>query len=101
MAHLPAFHLRSGEYGTLSGVKLPFNGKRIAAIRKNTENGVASEIAGAPRLYCEACSTPDKGQCSYQVMLNVFGGIAAPYGEAQKTAMFPKTATEAYGLGLG
>jgi hypothetical protein len=62
---------------------------------------VASEIAGAPRRYCEAYSTPDKDQRGYQAILNVFRCIAAPYSEAQKTAMFSKTATEAYRLGLG
>jgi hypothetical protein len=44
---------------------------------------------------------PDKGQCSYQVIFNAFKRIAAPYSEAEKTALFSKTATDFYRLGLG
>ena len=43
---------------------------------------------------------PDKGQCSYQVIFNAFKRIAAQYSEAEKTALFAKTATEVYRLQL-
>ena len=43
---------------------------------------------------------PDKGQCSYQVIFNAFKRIAAQYSEAEKTAMFSKTATDFYRLKL-
>ena len=43
---------------------------------------------------------PDKGQCSYQVIFNAFKRIAAPYSEAEKTALFSKTATDFYRLAL-
>jgi predicted TIM-barrel fold metal-dependent hydrolase len=44
---------------------------------------------------------PDKGQCSYQVIFNAFMRIAAPCGEAEKTALFSQTAADFYRLGLG
>ncbi len=37
----------------------------------------------------------------YQVTFNAFKRIAAPYSEAEKTALFSKTATEFYRLKLG
>ena len=43
---------------------------------------------------------PDKGQCSYQVIFNAFKRLAAPYSEAEKTALFSKTATDFYRLKL-
>jgi predicted TIM-barrel fold metal-dependent hydrolase len=41
---------------------------------------------------------PDKGQCSYQVIFNAFKRLSAPYSEAEKTALFSKTATDFYKL---
>ena len=41
---------------------------------------------------------PDKGQCSYQVIFNAFKRLAAQYSEAEKTALFSKTATDFYRL---
>ena len=75
----------------------------------------AKEAAAAWRPYIETCIEafgpersmfesnfpPDKGQCSYQVIFNAFKRIAAPYSEAEKTALFSKTATEFYQLKLG
>ena len=42
-----------------------------------------------------------KGQRRYQVIFNAFKRIAAQYSEAEKTALFSKTATEFYRLKLG
>ena len=42
-----------------------------------------------------------KGQCSYQVIFNAFKRIAAQYSEAEKSALFSKTATEFYRLKPG
>ena len=75
----------------------------------------SEEVAAAWRPYIETCIEafgpersmfesnfpPDKGQCSYQVIFNAFKRIAAPYSEAEKTALFSKTATEFYRLKLG
>ncbi len=74
----------------------------------------SEEVAAAWRPYIETCIEafgpdrcmfesnfpPDKGQCSYQVIFNAFKRIAAPYSEAEKTALFSKTATEVYRLQL-
>jgi predicted TIM-barrel fold metal-dependent hydrolase len=44
---------------------------------------------------------PDKGQCSYQAIFNAFKRIAAEYSEAEKTALFSKTAIDVYRPKLG
>src|SRR5437879_3805815 len=59
------------------------------------------EAVGPERSMFESNIPPDKGQCSYQVIFNAFKRIAAPYSEAEKTALFSKTATEFYQLKLG
>ena len=59
------------------------------------------EAFGPERSMFESNFPPDKGQCSYQVIFNAFKRIAAPYSEAEKTALFSKTATEFYELKLG
>jgi predicted TIM-barrel fold metal-dependent hydrolase len=59
------------------------------------------EAFGPERCMFESNFPPDKGQCSYQVIFNAFKRIAAPYSEAEKTALFSKTATEVYRLKLG
>ncbi len=59
------------------------------------------EAFGPERSMFESNFPPDKGQCSYQVIFNAFKRIAAPYSEAEKTALFSKTATEFYQLKLG
>jgi predicted TIM-barrel fold metal-dependent hydrolase len=75
----------------------------------------SEQAAAAWRPYIEACSEafgpgrsmfesnfpPDKGQCSYQVIFNAFKRIAAQHSEAEKTALFSKTATDFYQLKLG
>ena len=58
------------------------------------------EAFGANRCMFESNFPPDKGQCSYQVIFNAFKRLAAPYSEAEKTAMFSKTATDIYRLGV-
>ena len=74
----------------------------------------SEECAAAWRPYIEACIEAfgpnramfesnfpvDKSQCSYQVIFNAFKRISAPYSEAEKTAMFSKTASDVYRLGL-
>jgi predicted TIM-barrel fold metal-dependent hydrolase len=59
------------------------------------------EAFGASRCMFESNFPPDKGQCSYQVIFNAFKRIAAPCSEAEKTALFSKTATDFYRLKLG
>src|SRR5450755_4235317 len=56
------------------------------------------EAFGLPRAMFESNFPPDKGQCSYQVIFNAFKRLAAPYSEAEKTALFSKTASEVYRL---
>jgi predicted TIM-barrel fold metal-dependent hydrolase len=58
------------------------------------------EAFGPDRCMFESNFPPDKGQCSYQVIFNAFKRIAAPYSEAEKAALFSKTATEVYRLGI-
>src|SRR6266446_5323804 len=59
------------------------------------------EAFGPERSMFESNFPPDKGQCSHQVIFNAFKRIAARYSEAEKTALFSKTATEFYRLKLG
>jgi predicted TIM-barrel fold metal-dependent hydrolase len=59
------------------------------------------EAFGPARCMFESNFPPDKGQCSYQVIFNAFKRIAAQYSEAEKTALFAKTATDFYRLKLG
>ena len=56
---------------------------------------------GPDRGMFESNFPPDKGQCSYQVIFNAFKRIAAQYSEAEKTALFSKTAADFYRLKLG
>ena len=58
------------------------------------------EAFGPGRAMFESNFPPDKGQCSYQVIFNAFKRIAAPYSEAEKTALFSKTAMDVYRLKL-
>jgi predicted TIM-barrel fold metal-dependent hydrolase len=58
------------------------------------------EAFGADRCMFESNFPPDKGQCSYQVIFNAFKRIAAACSEAEKTALFSKTATDFYRLKL-
>jgi predicted TIM-barrel fold metal-dependent hydrolase len=58
------------------------------------------EAFGPTRCMFESNFPPDKGQCSYQVIFNAFKRIAAPYSEAEKTALFSKTAADVYRLKL-
>jgi predicted TIM-barrel fold metal-dependent hydrolase len=58
------------------------------------------EALGPERCMFESNFPPDKGQCSYQVIFNAFKRIAAPYSEAEKTALFSKTAMDVYRLKL-
>jgi predicted TIM-barrel fold metal-dependent hydrolase len=57
------------------------------------------EAFGPGRSMFESNFPPDKGQCSYQVIFNAFKRISAPYSEAEKTALFSKTAADFYKLG--
>jgi predicted TIM-barrel fold metal-dependent hydrolase len=58
------------------------------------------EAFGPARAMFESNFPPDKGQCSYQVIFNAFKRIAAQYSEAEKTALFSKTAADFYRLKL-
>src|SRR6202046_5191495 len=59
------------------------------------------EAFGPARCMFESNFPPDKGQCSYQVIFNAFKRIAAQCSEAEKTALFSKTAMDFYRLRLG
>jgi predicted TIM-barrel fold metal-dependent hydrolase len=59
------------------------------------------EAFSPERAMFESNFPPDKGQCSYQVIFNAFKRIAAPCSEAEKTALFSKTATDFYRLKPG
>jgi predicted TIM-barrel fold metal-dependent hydrolase len=56
------------------------------------------EAFGPARAMFESNFPPDKGQCSYQVIFNAFKRLAAQYSEAEKTALFSKTAADFYRL---
>src|SRR2546429_9184269 len=59
------------------------------------------EAFGPSRGMFESNFPPDKGQCSYQVIFNAFKRLSAQYSEAEKTALFSKTAADFYRLKLG
>jgi len=83
------FHLRP---------KPPSSEEAATAWRPYVETCI--EAFGPGRAMFESNFPPDKGQCSYQVIFNAFKRIAAPYSEAEKTALFSKTATDFYRLQL-
>jgi predicted TIM-barrel fold metal-dependent hydrolase len=83
------FHLRP---------KPPSSEEAAAAWRPYIETCI--EAFGPKRCMFESNFPPDKGQCSYQVIFNAFKRLAAPYSEAEKTALFSGTATEFYKLKL-
>jgi predicted TIM-barrel fold metal-dependent hydrolase len=83
------FHLRP---------KPPSSEEAAAAWRPYIETCI--EAFGPARAMFESNFPPDKGQCSYQVIFNAFKRIAAPYSEAEKTALFSRTATDFYRLKL-
>jgi predicted TIM-barrel fold metal-dependent hydrolase len=58
------------------------------------------EAFGVDRAMFESNFPPDKGQCSYQVIYNAFKRITASMSEAEKNALFSKTAIEVYRLKL-
>ena len=82
------FHLRP---------KPPSSEQAATAWRPYIETCI--EAFGPNRCMFESNFPPDKGQCSYQVIFNAFKRLAAQYSEAEKTAMFSKTATDFYRLG--
>ena len=77
----------------------PSSEQAAAAWRPYIETCI--EAFGPERGMFESNFPPDKGQCSYQVIFNAFKRIAAPYSEAEKTALFSRTATDFYRLKLG
>jgi predicted TIM-barrel fold metal-dependent hydrolase len=79
--------------------KPPTSEQAAAAWRPYIETCI--EAFGPSRCMFESNFPPDKGQCSYQVIFNAFKRLAAQYSEAEKTALFSKTATEVYRLKLG
>src|ERR1700719_186740 len=78
--------------------KPPSSEEAAAAWRPYIETCI--EAFGPGRAMFESNFPPDKGQCSYQVIFNAFKRIAAPCSEAEKTALFSKTATDVYRLKL-
>ena len=74
----------------------PSSEEAAAAWRPYIETCI--EAFGPERCMFESNFPPDKGQCSYQVIFNAFKRIAAQYSEAEKTALFSKTATDFYRL---
>jgi predicted TIM-barrel fold metal-dependent hydrolase len=79
--------------------KPPSSEQAAAAWRPYIETCI--EAFGPDRCMFESNFPPDKGQCSYQVIFNAFKRIAAQYSEAEKTALFSRTATDVYKLKLG
>jgi len=77
----------------------PSSEEAAAAWRPYIETCI--EAFGPDRAMFESNFPPDKGQCSYQVIFNAFKRIAVQYSEAEKTALFSKTATDVYRLKLG
>jgi len=77
----------------------PSSKEAAAAWRPYIETCI--EAFGPDRAMFESNFPPDKGQCSYQVIFNAFKRLAAQYSEAEKTALFSKTATDFYRLKLG
>ena len=77
----------------------PSSEQAAAAWRPYIETCI--EAFGPSRAMFESNFPPDKGQCSYQVIFNAFKRIAADYSEAEKTALFSKTAADVYRLELG
>jgi predicted TIM-barrel fold metal-dependent hydrolase len=78
--------------------KPPSSEEAAAAWRPYIETCI--EAFGANRCMFESNFPPDKGQCSYQVIFNAFKRIAADYSEAEKTALFSRTAADFYRLKL-
>jgi predicted TIM-barrel fold metal-dependent hydrolase len=76
----------------------PSSEEAAAAWRPYIETSI--EAFGPARAMFESNFPPDKGQCSYPVIFNAFKRIAAQYSEAEKTALFSKTATDFYRLKL-
>jgi predicted TIM-barrel fold metal-dependent hydrolase len=76
----------------------PSSEEAAAAWRPYIETCI--EAFGPARCMFESNFPPDKGQCSYQVIFNAFKRIAAQYSEAEKTALFSKTAADFYRLKL-
>ena len=56
------------------------------------------ELFGADRCMFESNFPVDKAACSYGVLWNAFKRIAAPYGEAEREALFRGTAARFYRL---
>ncbi|HKS20370.1 MAG TPA: amidohydrolase family protein [Bradyrhizobium sp.] len=76
--------------------KPPSSEECAAAWRPYIETCI--EAFGPNRAMFESNFPPDKGQCSYQVIFNAFKRISARYSEAEKTALFSKTASDVYRL---
>jgi predicted TIM-barrel fold metal-dependent hydrolase len=76
--------------------KPPSSEQAAAAWRPYIETCI--EAFGPGRAMFESNFPPDKGQCSYQVIFNAFKHLSAQYSEAEKTALFSKTAAEVYRL---
>jgi predicted TIM-barrel fold metal-dependent hydrolase len=85
-------------YGFDERRKPPSSEDAAAAWRPHIETCI--EAFGPERCMFESNFPPDKGQCSYQVIFNAFKRIAADYTEAEKTALFSKTAIDFYRLKL-
>lgn len=93
----------------LGGLVMPINGfgfhKRA---RPATSDEVVSatgdyhrhaiECFGAERCMFESNFPVDKQSCSYAVLWNAFKKIAAPYSQAEKSALFHDTAARVYRL---
>ncbi|MGA7805238.1 amidohydrolase family protein [Bradyrhizobium sp.] len=78
--------------------KPPSSEQAAAAWRPYIETCI--EAFGPQRCMFESNFPPDKGQCSYLVIFNAFKRIAAQYSEAEKTALFSRSAADFYRLPL-
>jgi predicted TIM-barrel fold metal-dependent hydrolase len=79
---------------------LPPSSEELAAAWRPTIETCIEAFSPARAMF-ESNFPPDKGQCSYQVIFNAFKRISASCSEAEKTALFSKTATDFYRLKLG
>src|SRR3984893_15114995 len=103
LAACPNVHVKLGGLGMrmfgfdLHTRELPPSSEELAtAWRPYIETCIAA--FGPARAMFESNFPVDKGQCSYQVIFNAFKRLAAQYGEAEKTALFSKTASDFYRL---
>lgn len=84
----------------VSGRPIPPSSEELAALWRPYFDHCIEKF-GPDRCLFESNFPPDKGQCSYRTLWNAYKRIAAPYSEAEKTALFSGTASRLYRLATG